>query len=146
MAGKVGIGELQGQLLPQHSVGQTLANQLSRPRVRSLMDVGVSHTPGCYHHPAWSQSRVKFLTLRLWGPELRPPSFLSPSHHPLAPRVPSLRSCTASCTFCAHAGVGVGPVQALGTILAWCAGALIHIILAQVPAEACGQGRQDGYI
>lgn len=33
-------------------------------------------------------------------------------------------------TFCAHAGVGVGPVQALGTILAWCAGTLVHIILA----------------
>lgn len=53
---------------------------------------------------------------------------------------------TASCTFCAHAGVGVGPIQALGAVLAWCAGALIHVILAQVPAEACGQGRGDGYI
>lgn len=49
-------------------------------------------------------------------------------------------------TFCAHAGVGVGPIQALGAVLAWCAGALIHVILAQVPAEACGQGRGDGYV
>lgn len=25
-------------------------------------------------------------------------------------------------TFCTHAGIGVGPIQALGTVLAWCAG------------------------
>lgn len=41
-------------------------------------------------------------------------------------------------TFCTHAGIGVGPIQALGAILAWCAGTLIHIILAQVPVEAFG--------
>lgn len=46
-------------------------------------------------------------------------------------------------TFCAHAGVGVGPIQALGAVLAWCAGALIHVILAQVPAEAFGTLTQE---
>ena len=43
-------------------------------------------------------------------------------------------------TFCAHAGVGVGPVQALSAVLAGCACTLVHVILAQVPGEACGRG------
>lgn len=43
-------------------------------------------------------------------------------------------------TFCAHAGVGVGPIQALGAILAGCARTLVHIILAQAPSEACSPG------
>ena len=43
-------------------------------------------------------------------------------------------------TFCAHAGVGVGPVQALSTVLAGCACTLVHVILAQVPGEACSRG------
>lgn len=44
-------------------------------------------------------------------------------------------------TFCAHTGVCVGPVQALGAILAGCAGTLVHVILTQMPGETCGQGR-----
>lgn len=43
-------------------------------------------------------------------------------------------------TFCAHAGVGVGPIQALGAILAGRACTLIYVILAQVPGEACARG------
>lgn len=43
-------------------------------------------------------------------------------------------------TFCAHAGVGVGPVQALSAVLAGCACTLVHVILAQVPGEACSRG------
>lgn len=46
-------------------------------------------------------------------------------------------------TFCAHTGVGVGPIQALGAIFARCAGTLIHIILTQVPAEAFGALTQE---
>lgn len=40
--------------------------------------------------------------------------------------------------FCAHTAVGIGSVQALGAILARCAGTLVHIVLAQVSCEARG--------
>lgn len=142
MAGKVGIGELQGQpAIPSTLSWPHLEKPLSRVTAWSLMDMGCHIPWDVLINPAWSHSRVKFLSLRLYGPKLRPPQFPVP-FSPLS----SPKSCTASCTFCAHAGVGVGPIQALGAILAWCAGTLIHIILAQVPAEACGQGRGDGYI
>lgn len=39
-------------------------------------------------------------------------------------------------TFCTTAFISIGPVHALGTILAWCAGTLINVYLAHRTREA----------
>lgn len=94
---------------------------------------------------AWGQRR----TLLLFPSRLRghPPASASDQPLPWTPpsaSAPPLGLGSQPRTFCAHAGVGVGPVQALSTVLAGCARTLVHVILAQVPGEACGRGGDGG--
>lgn len=95
--------------------------------------------------PAWGQRR----TLLLFPSRLRghPPASASDQPLPWTPpsaSAPPLGPGSQPRTFCAHAAVGVGPVQALSTVLAGRARTLVHVILAQVPGEACGRGGDGG--